>query len=168
MAVVRATTEAIGLTQLAASWGISLSASVHVDSSAALAVVSRQGNGRLRHVRIGHLWIQEVASSEEVRFAKVRGYSNPADCLTKHLPAVHMAELLAALSQFPRTGGAAERLLIKSAFGSAEPQPRGGPEIGPSHARTDRLLHISLQCSDGARTRSHCMADFVTCQRLHP
>ena len=60
MALVRACTEAIGLTQLAATWGLQLGASVYVDSSAALAVTSRKGNGKLRHVRIADLWIQEA------------------------------------------------------------------------------------------------------------
>ena len=60
MAVLRSATEAIGLVQLAASWGLNFRAAVHVDSSAALAVASRKGNGRMRHVRIADLWIQEA------------------------------------------------------------------------------------------------------------
>ena len=37
---------------------------VYVDSSAALAVVGRKGNGKLRHIRVGHLWVQQVAEDE--------------------------------------------------------------------------------------------------------
>ena len=59
MALVKATSEAIGVQQLAASWGLKFDIGVHVDSSAALAVTARKGNGKLRHVRIGHLWVQD-------------------------------------------------------------------------------------------------------------
>ena len=89
MALVKATSEAIGLAQLGAGWGMSLAATVFVNSSAALAVTARRGNGKLRHVRIGHLWAQELAASEEVWFRKIPGEQNPADLLTKHLPAHH-------------------------------------------------------------------------------
>ena len=112
MALVKATSEAIGLSQLALGWDLNLVVSVHVDSSAALAVVSRKGNGKLRHVRIGHLWVQELAESEVVQFRKVRGTENPADLFTKHLPAVKAAPLFGALSQQFRVGHAETRLSL--------------------------------------------------------
>ena len=114
MALVKATSEAIGLTQLASGWGLELSCSVHVDSSAALAVTGRKGNGKLRHVRIGHLWVQELAEGEIVQFAKVGGESNPADLMTKYLPAAKMSNLLTALSQYHRAGHARCRLALDS------------------------------------------------------
>ena len=43
--------EALGMLQLMSSVGVPMTASVMVDSSAALAVVARKGNGKLRHVR---------------------------------------------------------------------------------------------------------------------
>ena len=58
-----------------------------MDSSAALGVVARRGVGKLRHVRVGQLWVQEKAESGELRYKKVRGTQNPADALTKPLPA---------------------------------------------------------------------------------
>ena len=44
----------------AAGFG-SVEAQVLVDSSAALAMSQRKGNGRLWHVPIGQLWVQQVA-----------------------------------------------------------------------------------------------------------
>ena len=44
-----------------------------MDSSAALAVVARKGCRKLRHVRVGQLWVQEVAETEEMKFKKVYG-----------------------------------------------------------------------------------------------
>ena len=75
-------------------------------------MTARKGNGKLRHVRIGHLWIQDLADSESVSFQKVRGVSNPADLMTKHLAGVKSAEVSAALFQQPRAGHASCRIAL--------------------------------------------------------
>ena len=54
-----------------------------VDSSAALAVTHRRGNGKMRHAKVGSLWIQEKEENKELRFKKVGGKQNPADLFTK-------------------------------------------------------------------------------------
>ena len=113
MALVKATSEAIGLTQLAEGWGINLRANVFVDSSAALAVTNRKGCGKLRHVRIGHLWIQEVADGDAVSFGKVRGEVNPADLATKHLAAGKRELLTPLISQHALAGEAKSRLRLQ-------------------------------------------------------
>ena len=56
-AVVKSSSELIGITQLAHDWGINLVADIYVDSTAALGVVARKGAGKLRHVRVGQLWV---------------------------------------------------------------------------------------------------------------
>ena len=66
-AVVKCSCETIGILQLAADWFMELEGEVLVDSSAALGVVSRKGAGKLRHVRVGQLWVQEKAESGEFR-----------------------------------------------------------------------------------------------------
>ena len=58
---------------------------VLVDSNAALGVVNRKGNGKLIHVKIGHLWIQQLAEDGRSEFAKVGTRDNPADLGTKNL-----------------------------------------------------------------------------------
>ena len=63
LAAVKASGEALGMLQLMSSVGVPMTASIMVDSSAALAVVARKGNGKLRHVRVGHLWVQQVAAT---------------------------------------------------------------------------------------------------------
>ena len=59
VAAVKASTELIGSIQMELAWGYTTTGEVYVDSSAALAVVARKGNGKLRHVKVGCLWIQE-------------------------------------------------------------------------------------------------------------
>ncbi len=58
VAAVMASTEWIGgAIQMEKAWGHEVGGEVYVDSSAALALVGREGNGKLRHVKVGCLWI---------------------------------------------------------------------------------------------------------------
>ena len=70
---------------MAHDWGDATDMSVHIDSSAAIGVVNRRGSGKLRHIRVGQLWIQEMAENGEVANNKVGGEQNIADLMTKHL-----------------------------------------------------------------------------------
>ena len=100
-ALVKCSCELIGMLQLAADWDDELEGEVYTDSTAALGVVARKGAGKLRHVRVGQLWVQEKADNGEIRYRKVRGESNIADILTKPLAVadikkfMHMASMVA-------------------------------------------------------------------------
>ena len=59
VAAVKMSTELIGILQLLEDWGVKREARVYVDSSAAIGITQRRGNGKLRHVKVGMLWIQE-------------------------------------------------------------------------------------------------------------
>ena len=72
-ALVKGTIETIGILQMAESLGRKIEGDIFVDSSAALAVVARKGTGKLRHVRVGQLWVQELAENDEVKFKKIKG-----------------------------------------------------------------------------------------------
>ena len=85
VAAVKTSTELIGLQQMAKEWDIELGGEVLVDSSAALGATKRKGNGKLRHVRVGLLWIQQQAEEGSIQYEKVLGTQNPADLMTKHL-----------------------------------------------------------------------------------
>lgn len=60
--LVRASAETLGLISLAQDLGMTMSGGVMGDASAALAIVQRQGLGKLRHVDTQYLWIQERAT----------------------------------------------------------------------------------------------------------
>ena len=77
-----------------------------VDSSAALGVVNRKGAGRLRHVRVGKLWVQEVQDNGDLRFRKVKGTENPADVITKYLPNHEIQKYLKMVGMDTRGGRA--------------------------------------------------------------
>ena len=85
VAAVKMSTEVIGMIQMAEDWGVKMEGRILTDSSAALAVVRRKGNGKLRHIRVGTMWVQEKEESGELMFSKVKGEKNPADLMTKGL-----------------------------------------------------------------------------------
>ena len=111
-ACVKTSCECIGILQMAADWGRTVEGKVMVDSSAALGVVSRKGNGRLRHVRVGQLWIQQMAEDEEVIYRKILGDDNPADLFTKHLTRIRLDHLLDLISIRDEIGRAKESLEV--------------------------------------------------------
>ena len=86
-AATKSSVEGIGIAQLMEGLGKEVSVEVFVDSSAALAVAARRGNGKLRHVRVSEMWIQEVLRDGIVSYKKVAGSRNPADLMTKHVAA---------------------------------------------------------------------------------
>ena len=64
---------------------------------AAIGMVQRQGTGKVRHIEVGMLWIQQNQKDGEVEVAKVDGRYNPSDMFTKQVPAEimwrHMTKL---------------------------------------------------------------------------
>ena len=59
-AIVRASTEALGLLTLLKDVGMDVvDLRVHVDAFAAKSIVEREGLGKARHIEVDLLWIQE-------------------------------------------------------------------------------------------------------------
>ena len=54
------------------------------DSSAGKGIASRRGLGKLKHIDIKELWIQEKVSNGHLKITKVPGTINLADALTKY------------------------------------------------------------------------------------
>ena len=84
--IVKGIAEGLGLKSLAADLGIAVGVQVYADSAAAIGICRRSGIGRVRHLAVGQLWVQERIRGGEVALFKVPGGENPADMLTKHVP----------------------------------------------------------------------------------
>ena len=135
-ACIKTSTETIGVLQMVETFGTKVTGEIFVDSSAALAVVGRKGNGRMRHIRVGHLWIQQVAEDETLAYRKVVGADNPADINTKH---VNQRLIDKALSKVEMrlVSGRAESGLTVGRIGIAEAGVDGrGGTIGAAAAST--------------------------------
>ena len=101
------------------------------DASAALGIVARKGCGRLRHIRIGDLWVQEAARKGELVYQKIDGARNPADLLTKHLRAERSQYLVEQIGLEYREGSAQARLQLSTLiFGSTFPAGNFDPRRG--------------------------------------
>ena len=105
-------TELIGMCQLAHDWGIEMGARLFVDSSAAIGIANRKGNGKLRHVKVGMMWIQEKVEEGDIAIQKVLGTENPADLMTKYLPASKIDKYMAMLGQQSREGRADKSIKV--------------------------------------------------------
>ena len=110
VAAVKMCAEVLGIIQMAKDWGFEKEGRIYVDSTAAIGVVNRKGNGRLRHVKVGMLWIQEKVEEGELSVRKVGGTENPADAMTKYLASTKMAENMSRMS-FRYAEGRAEKSL---------------------------------------------------------
>ena len=82
-AVVKGACEGIGLKQLLQDMGVTMEVRVWVDSSAAKSMTERTGLGKVRHMDVRFLWIQEVRRRGGIKVAKINGEENPADIMTK-------------------------------------------------------------------------------------
>lgn len=86
-AMVAASAETLALAAYARDLGLVLECELYCDSAAALGIAQRAGIGKVRHLRTQGLWVQEVRVSGRIIYKKVLGEKNPADLLTKHMPA---------------------------------------------------------------------------------
>jgi hypothetical protein len=82
-ALARAAAEGLGLQALLRDLGWDACVRVWVDSSAAKSIASRIGLGKLRHLEVKFLWIQDMLKNKKIQIRKIRGDANPADNLTK-------------------------------------------------------------------------------------
>ena len=98
LAAIRAGTEALGMMALLSDLGIHTTSTLRLDASAALGILQRKGVGKIRHLDVGCLWLQEKEAREQLRLAKEPGESNPADLGTKHLSEEVMVRHLTRMS----------------------------------------------------------------------
>ena len=76
----------LGFKALASDLGIVFSGgSVCTDSSAAKGIAHRIGLGKMRHLDVQLLWIQDRVRHGDFKVIKVPGSTNPADLFTKFL-----------------------------------------------------------------------------------
>ncbi len=115
-ALVRGFSEALGIQSVARDLGVELQPEVHADSSAAIGICKRTGIGKVRHLAVAQLWVQDLVRSKACRLYKVLGTENPADLMTKPLARTEI-------------DGHLGRLGLSRATGRAETAPRADAEV---------------------------------------
>ena len=78
-------TEALYLQALCLDVGIGVGVKLFSDSSACKGVCNTDGLGKLHHLDLQYLWLQEAVRSGRLQIKKVAGAWNPADLMTKFL-----------------------------------------------------------------------------------
>ena len=68
-----------------------------IDVKATEHILHRQGIGRLKHIDVAYLWMQDEVRSNRLRVRKVKGEANAADLATKPLSKAVIAKYCLAL-----------------------------------------------------------------------
>jgi hypothetical protein len=118
VAMCKLSAELLGVLSMLKDLGETQTGTVLADSTAALAIADRKGSGKLRHINISLLWIQEKRVKEELLFEKVLGTENPADMMTKYLEAVKSQKFSSMLQQVFREGRAKDGLRVQRSGGA--------------------------------------------------
>ena len=72
-ALTKAGSQTLGIMAMARDFGMELEGTLHTDSTAAIGMTYRVGLGKVRHVRVQYLWLQERVAHKELGLAKVLG-----------------------------------------------------------------------------------------------
>ena len=94
---VRAASEMLGVAALTKDLGMSGPLSLAVDAAAAIAMISREGLGRAKHIDTQFLWVQEKVRAGIFKLHKVGTNLNPSDLFTKQLDERAMVQHLARM-----------------------------------------------------------------------
>ena len=81
-AALKGAVEGLNVQRLAASLGDMLPLELRTDASAARGVILRQGVGKVRHLQVKQLWLQENVAAGELTIVKIPRANNCADALT--------------------------------------------------------------------------------------
>ena len=96
-AAVKGCAEGIAIQSYCRDLGMELNVRIGTDSSACKGICARTGIGKLKHLDVQLLWLQDAVCREKVELVKIRGDRNPADLMTKHLGSQLIASNLARL-----------------------------------------------------------------------
>ena len=120
IAFVKCNAESLGIKSMAKDWGHDLGVNLYADSSAALAIAKRKGAGKLRHINVSALWIQDIQDREGAQYLKIEGTKNPADLMTKYLTRDKIDACMQSICQEVMSGRANAGLDIQGASAKAK------------------------------------------------
>ena len=87
----------IGTQSACKDFGVDVGIHLHTDSSAAKGIGSRRGVGKVRHLDVNTLWLQQKVSSRQIKLIKVDTKENPADLGIKHLDNASIVKFISQL-----------------------------------------------------------------------
>jgi len=96
-ALAKGAAEGLGIQSIFRDFGIEMKIELHSDATAAIGIASRQGLGRIRHVAVADLWVQQRLKAGDFTVHKVNGLDNISDLMTKALDGVRIDMLLKSM-----------------------------------------------------------------------
>ena len=112
--------QSLGLQSLLADMGIDLSVRVHTDATTGRAIATRRGLGKVRHIAVNELWIQEKVQQAALFIHKIKNKFNLADLLSKYLnneEISHIVDFLQHEYQEGRSASAPKLSLLEESSG---------------------------------------------------
>lgn len=93
-ALNKASAQGLGLQSLLKDMGIELEVRVHTDATTGRAIVTRRGLGKVRHIAVNELWMQEKVNNGTVSIHKIKNKFNLADLMTKYLSKDEIGQIM--------------------------------------------------------------------------
>ena len=85
-AAVRTIQEMIGIQSLGRDLGLELDCNLKIDARATVGMLTRRGLGKVRHLEVNTLWVQNMIHQGKVSLERVSSTDNIADIMTKYVP----------------------------------------------------------------------------------
>ena len=85
--IVKGSSTGLGIKAILMDMGVQSGSeliSINTDASAAMGMASRKGLGKVRHIDVSQLWIQQKVAEGIIRLRKVPGTLNLSNHLTNH------------------------------------------------------------------------------------
>ena len=102
--MVKGASVGLGVKELMRDLGMQLRTRVFTDASAAIGIASRKGLGKVRHIEVNQLWLQDKVGTKEIEIRKVESKKNLADALTKHVESEDLRTHCTGTGQVIREG----------------------------------------------------------------
>ena len=103
--IVKGASNALGICGILKDLGIEQLVTVNTDSSAAKGITYRRGLGKVRHIELSELWVQDQVSRGRITVYEISGPEKSSDSMTKHSSEERIAQTLHYCNQTLVPGG---------------------------------------------------------------
>ena len=83
--LVKGSSTSLGVKSICQELGVQKRVRIRTDASAAKGIASRRGLGKVRHIEVNQLWVQDKVARGELEVVKISTHDNLADACTKSI-----------------------------------------------------------------------------------
>ena len=83
--MVKGASEGLGMQAMFRDFDVDCGIVLKSDASAAISIANRRGFGKVRHIEVCQLWLQDKVRRGDIKIVKVGTHENVADALTKYV-----------------------------------------------------------------------------------